>query len=256
MSASGTIRWAVAVTTAPRREPTVHKTIESLRIAGWDDPIVFAEPDSEEVDAKAVINAEKLGVWHNWLQAVDACLAQDVDAIMTVQDDTEFHPEARVFAEAALWPHPRCGFLSLYTPKHYSYDRRRLRARGIITLVPKSLWGAMAMIFHPGVLREMRSTPLATSWVGLRSTMSPSKIEAKQADPSTIRNSDTAIGLLCRKLDRKMCYVNPSIVQHVSIHSSIGNRPAEGKRAAAFLADNEKSLFDQIPIHEKHEIQA
>lgn len=258
ISAAKTLTWSVAVTTAPRKSPTLPRTIDSLRAAGWE-PTVFAEPDSPECDAETVQNPRKLGVWHNWLQAVDHCLASGAGVVMTVQDDTLFHPDSKAWAEQALWPHPRCGFLSLYTPHHHSYRKRGRSLRklppGINVIFEKSLWGAMAMVWHPRVLRMLRSHPLVQSWLGRRSTMSEEEIAFKQANPSEIRNVDTAVGYVMRKLDRKMCYANPSPVQHISEYSSIGNRPAIGKRAASFVADHSKRLIDQVPIAERFEIQ-
>lgn len=216
---------------------------------------MFAEPGSVRCDVETIQHGRKMGVWHNWLSAVDHCLSQDVDAILTVQDDVIVHPESRTYAEAALWPHPRCGFISLYTPHHYATAGGRRRRPGINEVRERSLWGAQAMIFHPRVLDAMRRHPLARSWIGRRSTMGADEMAAKQADPSLVKNSDTAIGYLCRKMRRKMCYVTPSAAQHVAKYSSIGNRPATGKRSATWLADFAEPLFDQVPIRATCEIE-
>ena len=39
--------WAVGVTTAPRRTPTLPRCLKSLAIAGWEEPRLFAEPGVE-----------------------------------------------------------------------------------------------------------------------------------------------------------------------------------------------------------------
>lgn len=243
------LKWSVVVTTAPRQKPKLKTTIQSLLTAGWKDPIVFAEPDSPTCDATTYTNPTKLGVFHNWLKATNYALNSGADVIMTVQDDVWFHPDSKWFAESALWPE-NCGFLSLYTPLHYSIVQGKMKPWGIYPIFTRSLWGAMAMLWHPSVLKKIINSDKAKNWVGRRSTMKASEIEHKEKNPDTICNLDTFIGYSVRDLGRQMCYVNPSFVQHISEYSSIGGRSVAGKRSAKFMVGTTNAPSAQeIPIN-------
>ena len=202
---TGNPSWSVVVTTAPRKSPKLNTTIDSLQTSGWKDPVVFAEPDSPACDAETYTNKNKLGVFHNWIQAAKHGLDSGSDVVMTVQDDVWFHPDSKWFAESILWP-DKCAFLSLYTPLHYR------------------------------VINSNR----AKNWIGKRSAMTPQQIAHKEQNPETIRNVDTFIGYCAtRDIKLNMYYVNPSFVQHISECSSIGGRAAEGKRAARFMVGSD-----------------
>ena len=247
------IKWGVVVTTAPRSKPKLQITIDSLREAGWNDPIVFSEPHSYVSDAQTIHNSKKLGVWHNWIQAANYAMNLDVDVIMTVQDDIWVHPESKLFAESALWPAEDCGYLSLYTPHHYSIIRGKKKPWGIYPVFTRSVWGAMCLVWEPKVLKEVIATNRARSWVGVKSKLGDKEFYRRQENPELIRNLDTALGyIITRDLNRKTYYCNPSCVQHISEDSSIGGRPATGKRCARFLAGVDESPSPlNIPINQK-----
>tara|TARA_R100001377_G_scaffold27014_1_gene14511 strand:+ start:404 stop:1159 length:756 start_codon:yes stop_codon:yes gene_type:complete len=231
-------KWSVVVTTAPRKKPKLKTTIQSLRKAGWDNPVVFAEPDSPTCDATTHTNDFKLGVFQNWLKAAWHGVDSGADVIMTVQDDVWFHPDSKWFAEKSLWP-TNCGFLSLYTPLHYSIVQGKMKPWGINRIFTKSVWGAMAMIWHPSVLKEIVGGQKAASWIGRRSTMKASEIEHKTNNPDEVCNVDTFLGYCVRDMGREMHYVNPSFAQHISEYSSIGGRGTSGKRSARFVVGSE-----------------
>jgi len=124
-------KWFCAVATAPRKISTLSTCLESLIIAGFE-PFIFAEPKSDMVDSQfdpfMIRHKEKKGVWHNWLFSIKYALENsDANIIMTVQDDTLFHPDSKSFMEEhILWPDTKVGFVSLYTPKHYNKRPHRI----------------------------------------------------------------------------------------------------------------------------------
>ncbi len=243
------IKWCVVVTTAPRKKPKLKTTILSLRTAGWENPIVFAEPDSPTCDAETHTNDSKLGVFHNWIQAARYGLESGADAIMTVQDDVWFHPDSKWWAESALWPE-NCGYLSLYTPLHYSIIKGKQKPWGVYPVYTRSIWGAMALIWHPSILQAVLEGKKAKNWIGRRSTMSKSEIKFKEENPHEICNVDTFIGFSLKDINRQIYYVNPSFCQHISEYSSIGGRDASGKRAARFLVGSSETIpAKQIPVN-------
>ena len=237
-------RWSVVVTTAPRKNPKLQITIDCLRNAGWDNPVVFSEPDSYVSDAETVHNKNKLGVWHNWLQAANFALESNADVIMTVQDDIFIHRESKTFAEKVLWPED-CGYFSLYTPHHYSIMQRKVKPWGVYPVFTKSIWGAMCLVWEPSMLREVISTPRAKDWVGVRSRLGEEEYLRRKENPEDIRNVDTVLGYIVhRDLKKKTYYCNPSCCQHISEDSSIGGRPATGKRKAKFFAGDVPSPME------------
>lgn len=235
------------MTTAPRRIPKLQITINCLRNAGWENPHVFSEPDSFVSNAHTIHNQKKLGVWHNWIKAVNFALDSDADVIMTVQDDVWIHPDSKEFAEKAMWPKD-CGYLSLYTPWHYSILKSGVKPWGVYPIFTKSVWGAMCLVWNPATLREVINTDRAKNWVGMRKKLGPDEYVKRKNDPTLIRNLDTALGhIITKDLNKKIYYCNPSCVQHISEDSSIGNRPAVGKRSARFLA-GEKGVPTPLEI--------
>lgn len=243
--------WTVAVTTAPRKNCTLIESIESIRDAGWE-PIVFAEPGSTKTTAKTVENKERKGVWHNWRDSAAWCLKNtDSQLILTVQDDSIFHPESRAFAESILWPSPDAAFVSLYTPKHYSINSAGdFRPAGVNRIRTRSLWGACALIWDRRVLEAVIYHKTARGWLG-----APTKSrkhwkgvrDRRRQEPWTIANSDTAIGKICNSLRRPMYFVDPSPVSHVAVHSTIGHGGNKGRRNCYRCSDHETPLREQIP---------
>jgi len=249
-------RWAVAVTTAPRAETTLTQCVGSLRQAGWE-PIIFAEPNSHKIaDAETIWNKQKRGVWHNWLNSAKWCLSKTkADWILTVQDDVVFHPDSKTFAESLLWPSERAGYLSLYCPKHYQlkHDDPTRWGPGVRRIITRSMWGACALIWPREVLREVVNHKIARRWKGVL-PQGDHKAEVRaerKADPSKIKNSDTAIGRIMRATQREMWYVDPSPAQHVARYSSVNHGGNRGRRNCHRCADFGQPLAEQVPWNGK-----
>lgn len=246
-------RWAVAVTTAPRKDCTLVESVNSIRSAGWE-PIVFAEPGSTVTDCRTVENGERKGVWHNWLHSARWCINNtDAELILTVQDDSVFHPECKTFVESILWPDKSCGFISLYTPKHYSFGANNvLRPKGVNRIPTRSLWGACALLWDRRVLKAVVNHPIAKSWQGVppnnRRTRA-SVMAKRKKNPFLIANSDTAIGKVLNALKRPMYFIDPSPVSHVAEHSTINHGGNSGKRNCYRCSNHAIPLEDQVPVN-------
>lgn len=241
--------WFVAVTTAPRQNCTLAKCIRSLRRAGWE-PTVFAEPGATKTDCQTIDNESRLGCWHNWLSSARWALANtDANLIMTVQDDSLFHPDSKTFAESILWPDKNVGYLSLYTPKHYSAEVGH--AAGVFQIRTGSMWGACALIFPREVLAKLVAHPLAQSWLGVgprKKAHTASVMKARRDNPHLIANSDTAIGGIINRIGLSMYYVSPSPVSHIATHSTLNHGGNAEKRNCFTCADHHKPLAEQVGI--------
>lgn len=246
-------RWAALLTTAPRKQPTLTCCLTSMRRAGWE-PTIFAEPDSLEIPNTSYRWSDKrLGVWHNWLRSIRwAYEKTEAEFILSAQDDSLFHPDSRSFVESILWPSPRTGFISLYTPKHYSFNRsNELKPTGVNKLITKSLWGACALVFHRKVIKLILEHEITKTWLGVprrASSMKERRANAQyRADnPHTIQNSDTAIGKLMNALQLEMFVIDPSPVKHIAVHSAIGHGGNDGRRNCHRCADHSKPLLQQV----------
>jgi len=271
------MKWVAAVTTAPRKDPTLRRCVESMLNAGWS-PIIYAEPGTDlsglPSDVEIIHRPRKFGCWHNWREASIDLLDRfpDADAIMTVQDDTVFHPQALDFADDAFWPEPpeKVGFVSLYTPMHYSHTCQLWDSRGTLLyeggnwwnatqrankdkrlqlrrankkpdgryqIVTQSLWGACALVFPRESLRKLVYHPIALNWRGAG--------KKKDLPPEEIRNSDTAIGLAIRKMGLSMHWYVPSLATHIARHSTLGHGDNSGRRGAPSY-DPQVDLFDVL----------
>jgi hypothetical protein len=253
-------KWFVAVTTAPRREPTLSTCLESMIIAGWN-ATVFAEPGdynflNDEYKSRLIFNKEKLGVWRNWVHSCRYALENsDANVIMTVQDDSVFHPDSKTFAEKFFWPSKDVGFLSLYTPKHYHTKPRMKTAQrpiGLNRIPTKSLWGACAMIWPRKVLEEVMKHNLIENWFGCETKSKDvweKRLEERKREPWRIQNSDTAIGKIIRSMKRSQWFFDPSPVQHVAKHSAINHGGNLGRRNCGRCAKYSVPLAQQLPFH-------
>lgn len=236
--------WAVAVTAAPREGCTLKRCLASLRSCGWD-PVVFAEPGSTQTNATTIWNEQKLGAWHNFLSSVSWTLDNtDANVILTVQDDSLFHPDSREFVESLLWPTRNTGFISLYTAKHYSHGNPGLKKMNF-----KYLWGACALVWPREILEELLESSITKNWLGAKPRSRRSEVfEHRRQNPHLIANVDTAIGHILVDMQADMYFVDPSPVQHIAKHSTLGHGGNHGRRNAGRPADHSIPLKDQVPL--------
>lgn len=168
----------------------------------------------------------------------------NAEFILTVQDDAYFHPDSKAFLDAIVWPSD-AGFISLYTPKHYSDGRQP----GLNRIRTSSLWGACALAWRRESLEQVIAHTIAHSWCGVppKSAATRSAVmERRKRQPDTIANSDTAIGRILNAMGLSMYFVDPSPVQHIAPVSSISHGGNEGRRNCSRCADHRERLVDQV----------
>ena len=249
-------KWFCAVTTAPRQIQTLQTCLDSMSIAGFR-PMIFAEPGNydltPEYSESIIMHKKRLGVWHNWLFSLRYALENsDANIIMTVQDDSLFHPDSKQFTRNILWPHDRVGFVSLYTPAHYNkkpHMKTAKRPCGINRIWTRSMWGACALVWPRKVVEEMLEQPLIKTWIGAPTKTKNSKVmQRRKANPHMVQNSDTAIGKLMNRMDRSMWFMDPSPVNHFATTSAASHGGNGGNRNCGRCAEWGKSLEEQIPL--------
>jgi hypothetical protein len=253
-------KWCTVVTTAPRKDPTLSTCLDSLLIAGFN-PYIFAEPGSyrelnQAYQTRMFVHSQRKGVWWNWIESCRWALENtDANVIMTVQDDSIFHPDSKEIAENFMWPSEDVGFVSLYTPKHYSLMPRQRsieRPTGLNRINTKSLWGACALIWPRKVLEMVMSHELIDNWLGAPLKTKSAWEERKKRrkdEPWTIQNSDTAIGKIMNRENRSMWFIDPSPVQHIATSSACGHGDNKGRRNCGRCAKFAIPLSEQLPFH-------
>jgi len=215
--------WAVGVTTAPRRETTLTRTVASLESAGWTSIRLFAEPGLSpptELGRLAVsARDQRLGAFANfYLGLVELVLRQPLaDAYMMCQDDVVFTAGLRAYLEHSLWPAGEIGVVSVYCPTHatvaaaFGFHRED---RG---------WqacGAHCYVFPPPAARRFLTC------LGV--------LEHRISGPAQgERNIDSVVGRWCH--DHRLGYFvhRPSLAQHIGVTSTLYPTARNvGRRAA------------------------
>lgn len=266
--------WAVAITSAPRRrEYTLGTCLESIIAAGWDNPIVFAEPSIEVPDGvTAIHNESRRGCFHNWLYSAEHCLGNtNAEMILCVQDDSLFHPDTRRFTEDfCLWPSADTGVVSLYTAAHYSRGKTTLRPTGINEVFTRAWWGTCAVVWRREVLQNVVNHEIIRNWLGvsprkrpdehsnppLRSKRVKEYYENRKLHPEQVNNSDYVAGHVLNLLGYKKYFVDPSPVSHISKVSTIGHGGNKGRRNCLRCADHNIALIQQVGTDVNHAAKA
>lgn len=87
------VKWAVGVTTAPRRAPTLERCLDHLTRAGWDAPHLFMDGAIRIPERfghlPGTLRSPAVGAWPNhYLALFELTLRQpDADAYLILQDD-------------------------------------------------------------------------------------------------------------------------------------------------------------------------
>ena len=117
------VKWAVGMTVAYRRNPTVQYTVNSLAAAGWREPYLFCEPNANDLpkDTLTLYNKEILGNWGNFCRRLKHMVRMRADKLLFVQDDVEFLPDTRQWLEDN-WPCNE-GVVSLYRSSRYDTNK-------------------------------------------------------------------------------------------------------------------------------------
>jgi len=219
-------KWAVGVTTAPRRQETLEACLASLVRAGWETPYLFVDSavriPERFTTLPGTFRDEKIGAWPNYYLALAELLMRQphADAYMIVQDDALFYdrePLTDYLAEV-LWPGKAPGLVSLYCS---AADSQRQRG-----------WHSQDGFKAAGPLAFVFARDLAKAFLTDRSVFE----HRWAADPVT---ATSLTGLINRwAWDRRLpgWFPTPSLVQHIGDASTLwpGARALGHRRAEPF----------------------
>lgn len=169
------MHWAYGVTTVSQRVPTyLPQTLQSLAVAGFDDPHLFVDnwPHSRKFPPDGVrfgalrysIRNPRLKTMGNWILAAWELYLRhpDADRFAVFQDDLEAMPSLREWLDMNAYPDR--AYLNLFTLEQNHPDKLRERYG---TEYPSSGWypsnqkgkGALALVFSNEALRTLLSSP-------------------------------------------------------------------------------------------------
>jgi len=227
-------RWAVGVTTAPRRQPTLALCLDSMTRAGWDSASslrLFVDSavtiPERFADLPLTFRESKIGAWPNYYLALMELLMRDpeADAFMLVQDDAIFYDrqDLRAHLEQVLWPADPVGLVSLYCSKAYTQ-----RKPGWHKKKGRWAWGALAFIFPRELAKRFVCDPIVLDhrWSGPK---------------SGLVIIDFVIGAWASRHNVAIYYPCPSLVQHIGDTSTLWphERAANIRRADRFAGEME-----------------
>ncbi|HAV64321.1 MAG TPA: hypothetical protein DCY13_18385 [Verrucomicrobiales bacterium] len=203
--------WSVGVLTAPRRQPTLYRSLKSLAAAGWDEVRVFAEPGvvipDSVPDRLITRRSERIQAWPNFLLALtELHLRQPhADAYLLCEDDVVYCRGLRAYLEQTLWPANRLGVVSLFTSGYQDPQH----GQGFFpTRHGLASWGAQAYLFPNASARAL----LRHADVVNHRSRGPKQGRADQ---------DAVVGYWCQKADLDYYMHSPSLAQHIGETSSL-----------------------------------
>ncbi len=216
--------WMVGVTTSPRREDTLDRTLDSIRRAGWSSPWLFFDSAVQVAERHAHLpvtyREARTGAWPNYYLSLTEMLMRDpnADAYMIVQDDVVLsHSEnLRTYLEQILWPDDETGVVSLFCSSVYHREQEGWRA-----LDEKWVWGALAFIFSN-----------EAAWAFISDSQVIAHRKSRQFDGT--RKIDVTVGEWLLRSQKKILYPVPSLAKHIGESSTLWEEAtAKGKRQAS-----------------------
>lgn len=216
-------QWAIAMLTAPRPEPTIERTLQSLELAQLVPDMVLAEPGAllppRLSGSRVLRHPTRLGNYRNFYFALATLweASPDAECFCVLQDDIEIAKGAKEWCDREFWP-LGAGIVSLYTPKLHAAITPgwRLRYPGF-----NRVFGAMALVFRRDVLQAFMADPHVFGDLGRRA-----------GDDSVVSAWATRRGI-------GIAYHTPSLVQHIGATSSLWVRGPHPRGVAEAIRDVE-----------------
>jgi len=217
-----TMKWSYGITTVEQRKDILFpRTLQSLKDAGFDKPIIFVDglkDGSEynefglEVVTRYVEDAvaghyHRIRTFGNWVLALWELYLREptADRYAIFQDDFVTYKHLRLFLEKS--PYPDKGYLNLYT---FPSNQKVARDKSGWFLSNQKGRGAVALVFS----REAVTTLLASQHM----------VDRPQDAQRGWKAIDGGIVTAFVKADWQEWCHNPSLVQHTGEQSVMKNR--------------------------------
>jgi hypothetical protein len=248
------MKWAVGVITAPRTGGYyLDRTISSLQSSGWDQILVFAEPQApvtESSNVQVIRRRKKYGDWTNWATGLyELFLSEpDSDYYFMLEDDALLCSGAKEYLEYALPKLEEFGSFSLYTPSRYHKANRARcfhdECRGKLT------WSTVTVVMpHRSVLsffsdenvqkhRFSDIFQVKPEFWHLKASYGAGRTSVTDCVGNTIK--DAVIGQWAERKKLPMYYHTPSLAEHIGIVSTLtddDSTPENGRMSRDFVGE-------------------
>lgn len=204
---------AIAITTAPRKAPTLERAYKSLRAAAFDEEVfVVAEPRTDIPAAvvsdrrvRVTVNATQLGCFGNWKHACNTLLTKTkADWLLILQDDAIWQRGSASVLRQQMKDRSgtRTGFISPYLSAH---DLKKSFTSGWNETHSGWDWcGALAFCMARQAAEDLL------------------KVECFVKHPGP-KQVDAIVGRAFKELKRPSFAHLPSLVDHIGVTSTVGN---------------------------------
>jgi len=240
------VKWTYGITTVPsRREDLLPRTIESLRLAGFENPWLFVDGCSHEEAIElyerndlfkgkiggVTVRNPKVNAYGNWVMALWELYVRNPksDYFSIFQDDFVTYKNLRHYLETLKYP--LNGYWNLLTfPQNQSKAPKGMTG---FFLSNQNGLGAVALVFSKKAVMEI----LGSEHMAGR----------PQNQKKGIKSIDGGVVTAMKKVGWKEYVHNPSLIQHTGETSVLGNR--KHPLAPSFKGE----WFDALDLLEKDE---
>ena len=223
--------WAVGVTTAPRRVPTLAESLESLARAGWQQPHLFIEGEVELPSWAGQLSRTQrnppTGAWPNFVLALHELLLRQpsADAYAIVQDDAVF-PDGpiRSLLEATFWRHGHCDRQGRAAISLYCREADQAECEGWGRFPEHWRYGAVAIVLSPAAARQFVHSQMASDY-------------GEAENPLRLYFIDEILGRWLHAHRVPLWRPTPSVVEHIGDVSTLWehSRAVSDRRATRSL---------------------
>lgn len=216
--------WAVGVTTAARRIPTLELCLTSLAAAGWQRPKLFIDGDLQlprpALALPQTVRYPTTGAWSNYYHSLAELLETTrASFLMIVQDDAWWPTQlpVRQYLEQIHWPSCDRFIVSAYCCANDTSPIAGWRQYGDIWK-----YGAVALIFSRSAAAAFISDPVVSSY-----------------GKEQFAGIDSIIGEWAERNRIPLFIPTPSLVQHIGDVSTLWRtaRAVGVRRASRFIGD-------------------
>lgn len=190
-------KWAVAVTTAPRPQSTLERTLASCAATGFPEPLL-------------VRDTTNAGSWPTWFSALKQLLEAhpDATAYLIIQDDVLFCRNLRSYLEQTVWPSETTALCSPFCPAAYQNP-------------------------VPGWHRENHGWSLVAALCWAIPPAAARRMVAELSSIHSFRQVDAIVGRWAQAAGLDCWYHTPSLAQHIGLkNSALGDNSVNDLRQA------------------------
>lgn len=219
--------WPVAITTCPRKQPTIDRCYHSLLQAGFSPPTLYCDGYENPIrDASYVSRKEQIGGWPNWLTALRGLVDTNPnkEAYVICQDDVIFAENvAEYVATTAV-----AGILKLSTCDKYSTGQTKMGWKHI-PQPHDNMLGALCLVIPGEVAADILTDYFIQNYL-----LNP----LPRLDPR--KAIDTIIGTWACRNHVPVMFHYPSLTGHIGVTSTMHNLEGDNskRRIGSFVGES------------------